>query len=180
MGRRTLRLATDGVELITLAREHVEPLTELRIANRDDIRISSATRHPLEFTRDDVLRSLNHRISGDSPAVHPFVIVIDDAVVGDLNLTQIVRGPSESANVGLLVDRAVRGRGIATTAIGLACRLAFGELALHRLEAGVQPFNVASQTAFLRNGFEQIGLARGLLFVNGQWRDHLLFQKLYA
>jgi ribosomal-protein-alanine N-acetyltransferase len=38
--------------------------------------------------------------------------------------------------------------------------------------------NVASKKAFLRNDFEQIGLARGYLFVDGAWRDHLLFQKL--
>ncbi len=178
MGRRSLRLGADGVELITLGSEHVEALADLRVANRDDIRLSSATRRAYAFSRDDVKRSLSHRVADASPGLHPFVIVVDDVLVGDLNLTQIVRGPAESANVGLLVDRAVRRRGIATAAIGLACRLAFGEMALHRLQAGVQPANLASQTAFLRNGFEQIGLARGLLFVDGQWRDHLLFQKL--
>ena len=71
-------------------------------------------------------------------------------------LSQIVRGPEESANVGVLVDRGVRGQGIATTAIGLACRLAFDELVLHRLQAGIQPANVGSQKAFLRNGFDLV------------------------
>ena len=106
------------------------------------------------------------------------MIIRDGEIVGDLNLSQVVRGAEESANVGLLVDRAVRGRGIARTAIAIACRLAFEELALHRLQAGIQPTNLGSQKAFVRNGFERIGLARGLLFVDGAWRDHLLFQKL--
>jgi ribosomal-protein-alanine N-acetyltransferase len=169
----------DGVELVTLGRVHVDELAELRVANADDIRVSAASRQPpAEFTFEDVARSLHFRIESAPAELHPFVILCDGQVVGDLNLTQMVRGPEESANVGLLVDAAARGRGIATTAIGLACRLAFEELGLHRLQAGIQPGNEASQKAFIRNGFERIGLARGFLFVNGTWRDHLLFQRL--
>jgi [ribosomal protein S5]-alanine N-acetyltransferase len=168
----------DGVALVTLAREHVDRLAAVRVANAQDIRASSARRTAAIFTANDVARSLDHRIDEAAADLHPFVIVKDGIIVGDLNLSQIVRGPEESANVGVLVDRAVRGQGIASTAIALACRLAFGELALHRLQAGIQPANVASQKAFLRNGFEQIGLAKGYLFVDGAWRDHVLYQKL--
>jgi len=168
----------DGIELVTLAHNHVDELARLRVANAQDIRVSSATRQAYEFDLDDVVRSLQYRIEAASPELYPFVICRDGAVVGDLNLAQVIRGPEESANVGLLVDRPLRGQGIATTAIALACRLAFEDLALHRLQAGIQPANLASQKAFIRNGFERIGLARGFLFVNGAWRDHLLFQKL--
>jgi ribosomal-protein-alanine N-acetyltransferase len=168
----------DGVELATLAHSHVEDLARLRVANADDIRASSATRERYEFAFDNVVGSLQYRIEAVDDALHPFVICRDGAVVGDLNLTQVIRGPEESANVGLLVDRRSRGQGIATAAIALACRLAFEDLMRHRLQAGIQPANLASQKAFIRNGFERIGLARGFLFVNGAWRDHLLFQKL--
>lgn len=168
----------DGVELITLAPEHVDRLAAVRVANAQDIRVSSARKTGVVFTVNDVARSLDHRIDEAAADLHPFVIMKNGVLVGDLNLSQIVRGPEESANVGVLVDRAVRGQGIASTAIGLACRLAFRELALHRLQAGIQPGNVGSQKAFLRNGFEQIGLAKGYLFVDGAWRDHMLYQKL--
>lgn len=168
----------DGVELVTLAHAHVEDLARLRIANAEDIRISSATREHYEFALDNVVRSLQYRIETSPQDLHPFVICRAGAVVGDLNLSQITRGPEESANIGLLVGREIRGQGVATTAVALACRLAFDDLALHRLQAGIQPANLASQKAFIRNGFERIGLARGFLFVNGAWRDHLLFQKL--
>jgi len=169
----------DGVELVTLGRVHVDELAELRVANAEDIRLSAASRQPAaELTFEDVARSLQYRIESSPPELHPFVILCEGQVVGDLNLTQMGHGPEESANVGVLVDAAARRRGIATTAVALACRLAFEELALHRLQAGIQPSNVGSQKAFIRNGFERIGLARGFLFVNGAWRDHLLFQKL--
>jgi [ribosomal protein S5]-alanine N-acetyltransferase len=178
LNRRSLRLGKDGVELVTLDDRHVAALASLRIANSEDIRATSATRQPYEFGYDDVVRSLQYRIASADSELYPFVIVRDGAVVGDLNLTQVIRGPEESANVGLLVDHGQRGQGIATVAIALACRLAFEELGLHRLQAGIQPGNLASQKAFIRNEFERIGLARGYLCVNGTWRDHLLFQKL--
>jgi ribosomal-protein-alanine N-acetyltransferase len=178
VGRKALKLEMDGVALVTLAPEHVDRLAAVRVANAEDIRVSSARRTAAIFTVNDVARSLDHRIDEAAADLHPFVIVKDGIVVGDLNLSQIVRGPEESANVGVLVDRTVRGQGIASTAIALACRLGFGELALHRLQAGIQPTNVGSQRAFLRNGFEQIGLAKGYLFVDGAWRDHVLYQKL--
>ena len=167
-----------GVELVTLSHDHIDELAAVRVANAEDIRASAASRQPYEFTLDDVARTLRYRIESAPAELYPFVIMREGQIVGDLNLSQVVRGPEESANVGLLVDRGARGQGIATTAIALACRLAFEELALHRLQAGIQPANLASQKAFVRNGFERIGLARRYLFVAGEWRDHLLFQKL--
>jgi hypothetical protein len=158
LSRPSLKLGMDGVELLTLGHQHVEELAQLRVANADDIRVTSATRQPYEFGFDDVLRSLQYRIETYGSELYPFVIVRDGA--------------------GVLVDRGARGQGVATTAIALACRLAFEGLMLHRLQAGIQPANLASQKAFIRNDFEEIGLARGFLFVNGAWRDHLLFQKL--
>lgn len=178
MSRPALRLAIGGVELVTLAPHHVNDLAALRVENADDVRQSSATRHPHESTVAGVARSLRYRIEAWTLDLYPFVIIRDGAIVGDLNLSQVTRGPEETANVGLLVDRAARGQGIGTAAIALVCRLAFEELGLHRLQAGIQPANVASQKAFIGNDFEGIGLARGFLFVDGAWRDHLLFQKL--
>lgn len=178
MNPSSLRLARDRVELVTLAHNHIEQLAQLRVANAEDIRASSATRDPYALSLGDVTRSLRYRIEASGLELYSFVICRDGAVVGDLNLTQVMRGPEDSANIGLLVDRGVRGQGVATTAIALACRLAFDDLGLHRLQAGIQPMNIASQKAFIRNDFERIGLARGFLFVNGAWRDHLLFQKL--
>lgn len=168
----------DGVALATLEHRHVAELAQLRARNAEDIRISSAGRGVPGFTVADIERSLSHRIEHDSPEVHPFVVMAEGSVVGDLNLSQIIRGPEESANVGVLIDRERRGKGLAKAAIAVACRLAFEDLALHRLHVGIQPDNIASQRAFLHNGFEEIGLARGYLFVNGAWRDHVLMQKL--
>ena len=55
---------------------------------------------------------------------------------------------------------------------------AFGEAGLHRLEAGTLLHNHASQRVLEKNGFERYGLARKLLRINGEWRDHVLFERI--
>jgi ribosomal-protein-alanine N-acetyltransferase len=88
------------------------------------------------------------------------------------------RGAFQSANVGYWVDAARRRRGLATAAVAEIARHAFQELGLHRLEAGTLVDNSASQRVLEKNGFTRIGIARGYLHVGGEWRDHVLFERL--
>jgi ribosomal-protein-alanine N-acetyltransferase len=55
---------------------------------------------------------------------------------------------------------------------------AFGELDLHRLEAGTLLDNLASQRVLENNRFTRIGVARKHLLLGGEWRDHVLFERL--
>ena len=108
---------------------------------------------------------------------HAFAILEGERIVGTVSLSNVVRGPLQSANLGYWVAERVNGRGIATNAVGELIPIAFGELGLHRLEAGTLVDNVASQRVLLKNGFEEIGIARRYLLIGGEWRDHLLFQR---
>jgi RimJ/RimL family protein N-acetyltransferase len=100
-------------------------------------------------------------------------------LAGTLSLSNLIRGPLLSATLGLWLDAEVRGRGIGRRAIALGCHAAFGELHLHRVDAGVQPTNLASLGALRANGFTEIGLARRYLLIGGQWTDHLLLERLH-
>jgi ribosomal-protein-alanine N-acetyltransferase len=102
----------------------------------------------------------------------------DGEVAGRVTVNNIVRGAFRSGSVGYWVDAAHRGRGLATAAVGAVKELAFGELGLHRLEAGTLLHNVASQQVLRHNGFEAYGVARGYLHIGGRWQDHVLFQVL--
>ena len=69
------------------------------------------------------------------------------------------------------------GRGVATSAVAAVCAFAFGELELHRLEAGTLLHNVGSQIVLDRNGFIAFGVAPNYLRIAGEWCDHVLFQR---
>ncbi|HET7648459.1 MAG TPA: GNAT family protein [Gaiellaceae bacterium] len=107
-----------------------------------------------------------------------FAILDGAAIAGTLNIGDVIRGPLLLANLGYWVDRARHGRGLATRAVAEACAFAFGAAGLHRLEAGTLPDNVASQRVLEKNGFNRYGVARGLVRIAGEWRDHVLFERL--
>ena len=53
-----------------------------------------------------------------------------------------------------------------------AIREAFGALGLHRLEANIQPRNVASIALVRACGFALEGFSPRYLKIGGRWRDH--------
>jgi ribosomal-protein-alanine N-acetyltransferase len=93
-------------------------------------------------------------------------------------VTGVVRGAFESAMLSYFVDAERSGRGLATAAAADAIRFAFDELALHRLEAGTATANIASQRVLEHNGFTKVGLMRRHLRLQGEWVDHLLWERL--
>jgi [ribosomal protein S5]-alanine N-acetyltransferase len=96
----------------------------------------------------------------------------DGAIVGFLNISEIVRGPFKSAYLGYGGVAEFAGRGYMTEAMHLLLREAFTQIGLHRLEANIQPGNAASIALAKRCGFELEGFSPRYLKVGGRWRDH--------
>ena len=99
----------------------------------------------------------------------------DNALIGGVTLTNIRLGASRSASIGYWVGAAFVRQGYARAAIAAMLRHAFGTMELNRIEAACQPENIASRTLLERLGFQNEGVARDYLFINGAWRDHLLY-----
>ncbi len=96
----------------------------------------------------------------------------DNAIVGFLNLSEIVRGSFQSAYLGYGAVAAFAGQGYMTDALRLLLEEAFERLRLHRVEANIQPGNAASISLVRRSGFRLEGLSPRYLKIGGRWRDH--------
>ena len=145
-------------------------------ANRDFLAAFEPIRPVAFFTGDGQRERLSRPVDG-----WRFAILEDEgAIVGAINVGDVVRGAFHSANLGYFVSQHVNGRGLATAAVGDVCAFAFGRAGLHRLQAGTLLDNHASQRVLEKNGFERIGIARKYLQIAGRWQDHLLFQRVAA
>jgi ribosomal-protein-alanine N-acetyltransferase len=152
-------------------------ITALLIENREFMAPWEPCRDDAFFTveaqRKLIAATLERKAQG---LILPHVILDETRVVGRINLNNIVRGAFQSASLGYWVSAKENGRGLAT--VSSMKRVAFGQLDLHRLEAGTLLHNTASQRVLQRNGFERFGLAPRYVKIAGQWQDHILFQVL--
>ena len=93
-------------------------------------------------------------------------------IAGVLIISQIVRGAFQSAYLGYYAHERHAGQGYMREAMVQTVAHAFGPLALHRLEANIQPGNAASIALALSAGFRLEGFSPRYLLIGGQWRDH--------
>jgi [ribosomal protein S5]-alanine N-acetyltransferase len=161
-----------------IALDDAEVLGELVRVNREFLAPTDVGHDEDYFTADGqrarIADALTRHAQG---TMQPRVILTEAGLVaGRINLNDIVRGAFWSCHLGYWLNEADNGRGLATAAVREIIEVAFGELGLHRIEAGTLPDNVRSQRVLERNGFTRIGLAPDYLRIAGSWQDHVLFQ----
>ena len=97
-------------------------------------------------------------------------------LIGKVNVTQISRGPFQSASLGYALDGLASGQGLMNEALlAVIAKMFQPPIRLHRLQAAVRPENLPSLGVMQRLGFIQEGLSPRYLFIDGAWRDHLTF-----
>lgn len=82
---------------------------------------------------------------------------------------------SERAEIGYMLARSLWGQGLAREATTLAIDHAFGPLGLRRLEADIDPRNMASQKLLERLGFVREGVLRERWKVGDEISDTALY-----
>jgi [ribosomal protein S5]-alanine N-acetyltransferase len=150
----------------------------LLVTQREHLAPWDPRREPAFFTRDGqrarLTQAERERAAGTS---FRFLIREGGELAGEVSLTNVVRRSFQSANLGYWVAAERCRRGVGTAAVAAVCAQAFGDLELHRLEAGTMLHNIGSQLVLDRNGFLPFGVAVDYLRIAGAWRDHVLFQR---
>lgn len=96
----------------------------------------------------------------------------DQAILGAVNLSEIVRGVFQNAYLGYWIGAPFARQGYMREGLALALNHAFASLRLHRLEANIQPANTASIRLVESLGFHREGFSPRYLKIGGRWRDH--------
>lgn len=93
-------------------------------------------------------------------------------LAGVINLTNLILGGFRSGYLGYYAFAGHERQGFMSAGLKAVTAHAFGTLKLHRLEANIQPGNVASIALARACGFHREGYSPRYLKIGGRWRDH--------
>ena len=170
-----MKLVGDQIYLRLYKPSDACELTNLHIRNREFFQRFSPLLPEAFYTEEHqkirIERSLKKADQGEIYAFGIF-LKTTDKLIGDMYLTQIVRGDLQNCSTGFTLDNEHNGKGYTTEALQLVVDFAFKELKLHRIEAGAMPDNIASIRVLEKVGFKKEGVAKENLKINGKWTDH--------
>lgn len=126
------------------------------------------------ITRDDAIAHLEAGRAAKTYMVYAIIHAQSGTHVGNLKLGPVNWKHGWGDCITVIGRRDFWGRGIATAAIREGIRIAFEELGLRRLSAGIAEGNHGSVTAYTRAGFVIEGRRNGQCIVNGEVRDLIL------
>lgn len=96
-------------------------------------------------------------------------------LLGLVMAMDIVRSVTHSAFLGYVVYNQYWGKGVATNAISKFFKIAFTDLKLHRLQAGIEPENKGSLKVIKKLKMRKEGLSKRIVFLRSDWRDLVKF-----
>jgi [ribosomal protein S5]-alanine N-acetyltransferase len=172
-------LAGERVKLVIPTIDHFEAWAALRLESRRFLEPWEPEWHDSDLTKSAFKTRLRRYAElRKQDLAEAYFLLAGKTLVGSITLTNIRRGVAQTATIGYWIGQPYARQGLMTEALGLLEDRAFGDLALHRIEAACLPRNHASVALLEKCGFEREGLARSYLKIAGQWEDHVLFAKI--
>ena len=130
------------------------------------------------YTQENVRQTLEKAEQNcDAGLAYAYLVRVGDELAGRVNLTDVERQHFHVARLGYRIGEAWCGRGVATSAVGMAVERALGEHRLYRIEATVAAYNRGSARVLEKNGFEVFGLAKRSFLHGGAWHDLIYYER---
>ncbi|GGG09952.1 putative ribosomal-protein-alanine acetyltransferase [Paenibacillus albidus] len=176
----TLYHTAQGIYISPLLPENAEILLQLRLNNKVAHQAFEPRREEDFYTLESQLQFIRQRIhDAEQDKAYMFgIFLLDGRLIGQITLSNVVRGVGQYADLGYFIDHELQGKGYTSAAVGLVIGYAFRALALHRVQASILLHNEASRRVLEKSGFQAEGIARQLIKINGQWQDHQTYALL--
>ena len=165
----------DGYALRPLSPDDAGPLAAAAERNREHLRPWEPLRPRSFFTEEGQREVVEGRLRQVELGLFDCWVLWHGAdVVGAANLQNVVRGAMLGADLGYWVDHAHLRRGLAVASVEHLVQRGH-DLGLHRLGASTMVANLPSQAVLRRCGFQEVGRIPSFLYLDGGWRDSILF-----
>ena len=148
------------IEMLSRSREHLAPWMP-RTAGGTEPGFASRFKRLLRPECDDGTRLRLLACARD-----------DGRMVGVVSLGGIAPWPSLDCHTGYWLAAGEPGKGLMRDAVAALVDHAFEERCLHRVAANILPANRRSLALVRALGFTREGVLRGLIEIDGAWRDH--------
>ncbi|WP_313074564.1 GNAT family N-acetyltransferase [Lacrimispora sp.] len=170
----------DKVLVKQLSLDDADKIFKIEIENRSYFENIGLARSEIYYNRTSFQEILEKLVEEQETGVHYMYLVMNaqDEVIGRVNLTDVIKGPLNKAELGYRIGEKDQGKGFATAAVKLIIRQANLVHKLHRIEAGTSPENIGSQIVLIKNGFKFVGKYSQYIFQGDSWADSLLFEKV--
>lgn len=159
--------------------DDAQDLLEYYLRNKDHLKdfepVRDASFFTYEMQKEILLESYRQLMTGVGSDLG---IYKDNKIIGKAKISNIVYGVLKSGILGYSIDKEYEGKGYMKEAINLVLEYAKEYLDLHRIEASVLTTNERSKGVLLSSGFEEVGINKKYLYINGKWSDHITFYKI--
>jgi len=95
-------------------------------------------------------------------------------IIAMINFFEIRRAPFHACKIGYAVDQAFEGQGVMYEILSALLPGLLESENLHRIEAIYNVRNIRSERLLTRLGFQQEGILRQFMQLDGEWQDHIL------
>lgn len=172
-------IVTENLRLKILTPENSKELLNYYLSNKKHLERFEPQRD-MKFYTEEVQRNIlseSYRqfLNGSSM---DFGIFKEEKLIGKIKISNIVYGIFKSGVLGYSIDMNEQGKGFMKEAVNNIVDYSFSELGLHRLEASALVDNEKSKRVLISCGFEELGINKKYLFINGKWRDHITYYKI--
>ncbi|MDF2890728.1 MAG: alanine acetyltransferase [Clostridia bacterium] len=170
-----MKYVGENIYIRLLEQSDAEARLRLNLNNKEFFQTYTPKREEAFYTLEVQLKIIKEDIEQSKNDVrYSFGIFLNetDELIGNVALTEVLRGSLQSCYIGYYLDQQQNGKGCMTEAVKLAVDFAFRELKLHRIEAGVMPHNIRSMRVLEKAGFHKEGIAVKNVKINGRWEDH--------
>ncbi|MBW9159537.1 GNAT family N-acetyltransferase [Clostridium tagluense] len=174
-----LEIKRINIKIRALTPGDAEDVLDYYLRNREFLRRFEPSRDEGFYTIDSQKRTLTEsykqflRGTGVNLGIYS-----SNKLIGKIRISNIVMGVFKNAFIGYSLDENEQGKGYMKEAVKLVVEYAFEELELHRIEATTLIDNEKSQRVLINSGFKELGISEKYLYINGEWRDHMVFYKV--
>jgi ribosomal-protein-alanine N-acetyltransferase len=176
---RDITIKGKNIKIHALIPGDAEEVLDFHLRNREFLRCFEPSRDESFYTLDSQKHNLteNYKQFLNGNGVN-FGIYKSNKLIGKIRISNIVMGVFKNAFIGYSMDENEQSKGYMKEAVNLVVEYAFEELEVHRIEATTLIDNKKSQRVLSHCGFKELGISEKYLYINGEWRDHVIFYKV--